>query len=106
MEEKIQKTTNYDKISGEERKAILSALAEFNKWHEPEANAEIVDVGPPHAVFEVTGPFCETCGFSDYLDDLKLELEEKLGRTLRIAALGERPNGCAIVYEIGGGNDG
>ncbi|MCS7131285.1 MAG: hypothetical protein NZ934_00930 [Hadesarchaea archaeon] len=106
MEEKIQKTTNYDNISSEARKAILMALAEFNKWHNAEANAEIVAWGPSRIVVELTGPFCETCGFYDYLDDLKLELERELGRPLQIAALEERRRGCAIVYEIGGNDDG
>ncbi len=106
MEEKVQKTTNYDNMADKVRKAALMALAEFNKWHSPEANAEVAALGPSRLVVELTGPYCETCGFYDYLDDLKLELEGKLRRPLRIASLDKHLHGCAIVYEIGGHSDG
>ncbi|MEM2908333.1 MAG: hypothetical protein QXP65_03960 [Candidatus Hadarchaeales archaeon] len=106
MEEKAPKTTNYDNMADEVRKAILTALAEFNKWHGPEANAEIAALGPSRVIAELTGPYCETCGFYDYLDDLKLELERELRQPLRIASLDKRLDGCAIVYEIGGHSDG
>lgn len=106
MEEKAQKTTNYDNITDEVGKDILMALAEFNKWHSPEANAEIAALGPSRVVVELTGPYCETCGFYDYLDDLKLELERGLRQPLQITSLDKHPNGCAIIYEIGGYSDG
>lgn len=107
MEEKVQKLTNSDNIGGVVRELIIQALAEFNKWHEPEAVAELVELEDSSIVVELSGPFCRTCGLYDYFDDLKLELEEKLGKPLETA----RVDGCgaecyAITYKIGGVHDG
>ena len=81
---------------------VVRALAEFNKWHGSEAVAELVKLKGPSIVVELRGPFCRTCGIYDYFDDLKLEFEKVLGKTLEIAKV---DNGSderyVITYKIG-----
>lgn len=102
MEEKIQKLTNSDNI-GIARELVIQAFAEFNKWHEPEAVAGLIKLEDSSIVVELSGPFCRTCGLYDYFDDLKLELEEKLGKPLETARVDSCGTECyAITYKIGG----
>ncbi len=84
------------------KELVVRALTEFNKLHGSEAVAELVKLEDPSIVIELSGPFCRSCGIHDYFDDLKLELEKVLGKTLEIAKV---DNGSderyVITYKIG-----
>lgn len=85
MGEKAQKSPDAD--IGVTKESVVRALAEFNKWHGAEAVAELVKLEGASIVVELSGPFCRTCGFQDYLDDLKLEIERVSGRRLEIVQI-------------------
>jgi len=76
---------------------VVRALAEFNKWHGSEAIAKLVKLEGPSIIVELSGPFCRTCGLYDYFDDLKLELEKVIRKTLEIAKV---DNGSDERYVI------
>ncbi|MGB9784741.1 MAG: hypothetical protein ACPLSO_02945 [Fervidicoccaceae archaeon] len=54
------------------------AREEYNKYRDPEARAEIVEVdeGKGEAVIKIEGSFCRTCGVDDWIDDFKYVLED------------------------------
>ena len=83
MGENIQKSRDSDTRAIKE--LVVLALTEFNKWHGVEAVAELVKLEDPSIIVELSGPFCRTCGFYDYFDDLKLEIEKVLGKPLETA---------------------
>jgi len=81
-------------------KKVARALAEFNRWHGREAVAELVELRGSSIVVRLSGPFCRTCGPSDYFDDLKIELERVLGKPLEITGVyGEGAECYVVVYE-------
>jgi len=103
MEEKVQKSTNSDNIEEVIKGYVFQAFTEFNKWHEPEAVAELVKLEGPAIVVELSGPFCRTCGLYDYFDDLKFELEKVLGKSLEIAQVNSGGDErYVIIFKIGG----
>ncbi len=57
---------------------IQKAVAAFNKYKGIEANAELVEFDEKHSSFKVkfSGHMCFTCGFHDYFDDFRFELED------------------------------
>lgn len=64
---------------------VKQGLAEFNRWHGPEAMAELVGFDKGWILAQLSGPFCRTCGLYDYFDDLKVELEKTLQKRLKVA---------------------
>ena len=62
-------------MSREELARILEeAIAEYNKYHAPEAVASLIEVHEKSFLVKFSGPFCYTCGFYDYFDDFKYVL--------------------------------
>lgn len=58
-------------------KNIFSAIDKYNKYHSPEATAKFIKLNKNSAIIEFSGPFCKSCGVSDWFDDFKIELEKK-----------------------------
>jgi hypothetical protein len=85
MGEEVQKSPYSDIEAAKE--FVVRALTEFNKWHGAEAIAEFVKLEGSSIVVELSGPFCRTCGFYDYFDDLKIELEKVLDKPLEITQI-------------------
>ncbi|MEM2503947.1 MAG: hypothetical protein QXN27_07210, partial [Archaeoglobaceae archaeon] len=54
------------------------AVAKFNKYRSPEANAEILEIGDDFAVVKITGPFCVSCGVFDYFEDIAIEANARV----------------------------
>jgi len=82
-----------------EASRVKAAIEEFNKYRSPEAVAKLVDVGEGFTVIELSGPFCRSCGLYDYFDDLKIELEEKMGCPIEISKIeGGEGEGYLITY--------
>lgn len=63
---------------------IKQGIEEFNRYRSPEAIASIVEIKGNKIKVRVSGPFCRTCGFQDYFDDLKIEIESNVGADLEI----------------------
>ncbi|MFQ6130049.1 MAG: hypothetical protein ACE5OT_04500 [Candidatus Hadarchaeaceae archaeon] len=103
MEEKVQKLTDSGNVEEVSKEFVVRAFTEFNKWHGPEAVAELVKLEGPSIVVGLSGPFCRTCGLYDYFDDLKLELEKMLGKPLVIAQVDSGGDErYVITYKLGG----
>ena len=56
---------------------MLEAIEEYNRYRAPEAKAELISFNGASFKVRFIGSFCYTCGFYDYLEDLKIILEEK-----------------------------
>ncbi len=54
---------------------ILEAIQVFNAMRAPEARARLARRSGERFWIEFTGCFCGTCGFFDYFEDLRIELE-------------------------------
>jgi len=55
----------------------------YNRYRSPEATAKLVDVNSKEIIVEFVGPFCDTCGVVDWLEDLVYEAEDQ-GLRLRL----------------------
>jgi superoxide reductase len=86
---------------------IKKGVEEFNRYRSPEATASIADIKGDKIEVKVNGPFCRTCGFYDYFDDLRIELESNIGTNLEIANIEEKGEENYIVkftFKKGGEN--
>jgi len=83
----------------EARRQAEAAVEEFNKYRSPEAVARLIELGEGQVKIELSGPFCRGCGLYDYFDDLKIELEEKMGGPIEISKIeGGESEGYLITY--------
>jgi len=76
---------------------ITKAIAQFNKYKGSEANAEILEINKDFFRIKFSGHMCFTCGFHDYFDDLKFELEE-FGLKTRIGKIVEEKGSAKVTY--------
>ena len=64
-------------MQGRQLDRILAKSIElYNRYRAPEAEARIVKVDGEVVVVEFRGPFCETCGVNDWVEDYKYVLED------------------------------
>jgi len=83
----------------EARRQAEAAVEEFNKYRSPEAVARLIEFDERHVKIELSGPFCRSCGLYDYFDDLKIELEEKIGGPIEISKIeGGEGVGYLVTY--------
>lgn len=54
------------------------AVREFNRYHAPEAEAEIISREGDRVTLEMTGSACRSCGGYDYLEDVIVDLEAEV----------------------------
>lgn len=66
------------------RSKITKAIARYNKYREPEAAAKLIDVRNNEIEIELRGSFCETCGFYDWIDDLRWEITDEIAKDVKI----------------------
>lgn len=78
---------------------ILESIEEFNKYRSPEANGKLVSFDKPIIRVEFTGPFCTSCGFYDYFDDLKIIFEE-MGLKTEIMSIEETEDGAIVDFKL------
>ena len=81
------------------KEKIEKAIDEFNKYRSPEAVAKLLSVGKKSFKIEFTGPFCRSCGFYDYFDDLKIFLEENELET-KIEKIKETDEGGIVQFTV------
>ena len=83
----------------EARRQVEAAVEEFNKYRSPEAVARLIELGEGQVKIELSGPFCRSCGLYDYFDDLKIELEKKMGGSIEISKIeGGEGEGYLVTY--------
>jgi len=52
-------------------KLINQAIDTYNRFHKPEAEAELLEINGDEFKIVFKGHFCKTCGVRDWLEDLK-----------------------------------
>lgn len=87
------------------KELVLRAIKEYNKYRSPEVTAELLSMGRDTFEVRFTGPFCYSCGYYDYFEDLRLELEE-LGLRTKIVEVREIVEGAVVRFEVGGESEG
>ncbi|MEM1658501.1 MAG: hypothetical protein QXK94_05645 [Candidatus Jordarchaeales archaeon] len=84
------------------KEKLHAAIQEYNKYRAPEVVAELVQVGEKDFGVFFSGSFwCRSCGVYDYLDDLRIILED-LGIRVRIDKFEEFDDGVFAVYIVEG----
>ncbi len=84
---------------GSFEKVLNRAVREYNKYRSPEANARIVSASKESFKIEFTGPYCRTCGFYDYFEDLIYVLKD-FGVESRIDEVEETDFGAIVSFSI------
>ncbi|MFX0208537.1 MAG: hypothetical protein ACFFDT_21325 [Candidatus Hodarchaeota archaeon] len=81
------------------KKNMGKAIEEFNRYRSPEATARLISIDEKSFTIEFTGPFCATCGFYDYFDDLRIILE-KFSLKSKIREIQEIDKGAIIKLRM------
>ena len=84
---------------------LFKAVEEFNRYRAPEAKAELLSVNDCGFTVRFSGPFCYTCGFYDYFDDLRVILEEN-GLNTEIVRIVEIDEGAVVEFKPVRGDEG
>lgn len=80
-------------------KNIFSTIDKYNKYHSPEATAKLVKWGKNSFLIEFSGPFCRSCGISDWFDDFKIELEKK-GLKIDVSNIKEEDESYLVKFSF------
>lgn len=83
---------------------ILSAIKEFNRYRDPEVKARLIKISQKEFIVQFKGPFCYSCGFCDYFDDLRYILMDYDVET-KISDIEEIEFGAIVKFEIGYAED-
>ena len=75
------------------------SIEEFNKYKSQTATAELISKNKDSVKVRFTGHFCKSCGFYDYFDDLKFNLEDN-GINTEIKKVKEIENGAEVTFKI------
>jgi len=78
---------------------ILDSIEEFNKYRAPEAKANLICFDGLVIRVEFRGPFCASCGFYDYFDDLRIIFED-MGLKTEIARIEETEDGAVVDFKL------
>ncbi|MDI6718370.1 MAG: hypothetical protein QMD46_01980 [Methanomicrobiales archaeon] len=78
---------------------ILQAIEAFNAMRAPEARARLARRSGERVWIEFTGCFCGTCGFYDYFEDLRIELEE-CGLMAALSAVTDTEDGAVVEFSL------
>ena len=84
-------------MSNYDEKQFFEIIKKYNEYRSPEATAKLIKHEINHILVEFTGPFCRTCGFYYYFDDLKFELEDSLKIPVKVASIKEVENEKFLV---------
>jgi len=71
---------------------VLRAIEVYNRYRSPEATAKLVEMEKDGFIIEFEGPFCQSCGVSDYFEDFIHELEA-MSRAFRVEVEETEPAG-------------
>jgi len=87
------------------RDAVERAVEEYNRYRSPEATVKLVKIENDEIVFKFTGPFCMTCGTTDWIEDMKFVLEDH-GVNSRIVKVEETEYGFIATFKVEGLKEG
>jgi hypothetical protein len=71
-------------------KNVADAVALYNRFRSPEANTRLLGFDGKELALQFEGPFCSTCSFYDYLEDLAYELKQLVAVDLKIENVEEK----------------
>ena len=78
---------------------IIKGIEIYNRYRSPEANVELIKFKENKFTVRFSGPFCFTCGFYDYFEDLVYELYE-LGLKTRVKNIIDEEENIFVEYEV------
>ncbi len=78
---------------------LKRAVAEYNRYREPEARAQVVHLGPDTFQVRFTGTFCRSCGAYDWYEDLVWLLKD-FGVETEIVAVEEHLDGARVTFRL------
>ena len=55
---------------------VSRAITVYNKYRSPEATAKLVGTEKDGFIIEFEGPFCKSCGVTEYFEDFIYDLED------------------------------
>lgn len=81
---------------------VLRAIELYNKFRAPEAEARLLDLEGNVLVIEFRGPFCETCGVRDWVEDLAYVIKSMGGDAELVEYIepGDNANRRVGVFEL------
>ncbi len=79
---------------------VLRAISRYNMYRNKEANARLIFASRAKVIVEFSGSFCYSCGFYDWIDDLRYELIDELNLDVKIASIDEIKLGVYNVVYI------
>jgi hypothetical protein len=89
---------------------VLRAITVYNKYRSPEATAKLVESEKDGFTIEFNGPFCQSCGVTEYFEDFIFDLED-ISRSLRAEIKAIEPTGpqsfrvqYAVMHDFSGGS--
>lgn len=56
-------------------KVVCRTIKAYNRYRGPEASAKLLELKKNGFTIEFVGPFCQSCGVQDYLEDFIYELK-------------------------------
>ncbi len=77
---------------------IRQTINEYNRYHAPEATAQLSNYDKHSYCIRFNGSFCYTCGFYDYFDDFKYLLEDH-GLSTMINKITETETGFYVSFQ-------
>lgn len=69
------------------RRKIVKAIKKYNKYRAPEAEARLAEVRDDELEIELSGSFCMTCGFYDWIDDLRWDIMDEVAKEVEIVEI-------------------
>lgn len=80
---------------------VCKVINRYNMYRSKEANARLISVEGSKITVEFTGSFCYSCGFYDWIDDLRYELMDELNRDVKITSIEEIKLGVySVMYTL------
>lgn len=81
------------------REIVEAAIAEYNRYRSPEAEARLLSIFDGKIKIEFSGSMCLTCGFYDYFEDYRIILED-MGLKTTILDIEETDEGAIVTFKI------
>ncbi len=78
---------------------LEAAIQSFNRYHSPEARAELYQTRNGVVIIKFIGHYCKSCGVYDWFDDLRIEMERN-GLIAEIKNIKEIENGHVVTFYI------
>ena len=79
---------------------VQNAISEYNRYRVNLVVAKLMEETKTSLLIYFDGSFCETCGYSDYYEDLQVLLEDEYDIKTRIAEIEHRENGDYVTFEL------